>query len=259
MVELHRLTGEAVVSTRHDRPFVVTAASSRRAARPLVALLVVAVATALLVAVNIPSAKAAPEISGKVRAAYGANPPVGGATVRLWSNDSGHPGDLVDSDASDSNGNFTLSPPSAGRYFVQVIHTDFRRGWLADNRYFEPLGGSTRLVSPGADLSPTYAIPTFVTGLIVDQATGNPVAGVRAIALEPATGDELGRATTGPGGRFRITDVVLDDDSLQMRFNGAAVGYESGYFSCVRTVVPTVGDGCGSGLGNIGKIKIQHL
>jgi hypothetical protein len=249
---------EAVVRPRQNRPPARAATADQKLIRLLVGLLAVAMTTALLLAVNARTANAAPEITGKVRAAYGSTPPVSGATVRLWTYDGGEPGTLADTDVTSAHGNFSLVPPSSGRYFLQMVHPDFRRGWLADNKYFEPLGTSTLLVRPGDDVAKTLAIPTFVRGRVVNQANANPVEGVVVTAVEAGTHEFLARDRTNDRGVFRIEDVVPNDDSIELRFNGSDVGYESGWASCFHTVVPTSGEGCGVGLGAIGTWRIER-
>jgi len=68
----------------------------------------------------------------------------------------------------------------------------------------------------------------------------------------------LGHDKTGPAGHFRIDGLSADDEELDVRANGTAVGYETGWFGCNRTIVQSWGNACSWGQGRHGTFRIQR-
>jgi len=99
----------------------------------------------------------------------------------------------------------------------------------------------------------------FFAGTLVNPKTGNPVKGVTVKVFRINTDTQLGHATTGPEGHFRIDGLSAADEELDVRANGRAVSYETGWFGCNRTIVQSWGAACSWGQGRQGTFKIQHL
>ena len=69
----------------------------------------------------------------------------------------------------------------------------------------------------------------------------------------------LGRRESGAKGRFRIKGLPAADEELEVRVNGSAVGYESGWVGCAHNVVPSWAEACSDGQGRQTRFRIQHL
>ena len=69
----------------------------------------------------------------------------------------------------------------------------------------------------------------------------------------------VGQDKTGPEGRFRIDGLSADDEELDVRVNGSAVHYETGWVGCNHNVVPSWGDACSYGQGRQTPFRVQHL
>jgi len=99
----------------------------------------------------------------------------------------------------------------------------------------------------------------FFSGKLVDPATGNPVKGVTVKVFRINTDHLLGQDRSGPAGRFRIEGLLTADEELDVRVNGSAVHYETGWVGCNHHVVPSFGDACTYGQGHQTPFRIQHL
>jgi len=99
----------------------------------------------------------------------------------------------------------------------------------------------------------------YFSGRLIDPATGDPVGGATVKLFRINTDDLLGRAKSGPAGRFRIEGLSADDEELDVRVNGSAVEYETGWVGCHHNVVPSWGAACSFGQGWHSAFKIQHL
>jgi hypothetical protein len=99
----------------------------------------------------------------------------------------------------------------------------------------------------------------FFAGKLVNPATGNPVKGVTVKVFRINTDTLLGQDKSGPAGRFRIDGLTAADEELDVRVNGSAVHYETGWVGCNHQVVPSFGDACTYGHGRQTPFKIQHL
>jgi len=99
----------------------------------------------------------------------------------------------------------------------------------------------------------------FFAGRLINPATGNPVKGVTVKVFRINTDHLLGQAKSGPEGRFRIDGLSAADEELDVRVNGSAVSYETGWVGCNHQVVPTWGDACSYGQGRQTPFKVQHL
>jgi hypothetical protein len=49
----------------------------------------------------------------------------------------------------------------------------------------------------------------------------------------------------------------LHEDEYAVKFNGARLGYETGFLGCGRGVVPTWGEACSFGTGPVGKARLE--
>ena len=100
----------------------------------------------------------------------------------------------------------------------------------------------------------------FFAGKLVDPKTGDPVKGVTVKVFRINTDTLLGQDKTGSVGRFRIDGLAAADEELDVRANGRAVDYESGWFGCAHTVVHSWGAACSFGQGRQATaFRIQHL
>ncbi|KAA1415345.1 hypothetical protein F0U44_21930 [Nocardioides humilatus] len=117
--------------------------------------------------------------------------------------------------------------------------------------------GSSASAAPAA-VSRTAGTPTFVSGTVVNAATGNELRGIVVTVRDvDARGTVIGRDTTDINGHFRIP---VDVEELAVRVNGEARGYETGWVTCSpHRVVPTWGQACSQGATRLGRVKLDHL
>jgi hypothetical protein len=99
----------------------------------------------------------------------------------------------------------------------------------------------------------------FFAGRLINPATGNPVKGATVKVFRINTDTLLGSDKSGPAGRFRIDGLSADDEELDVRVNGSAVHYETGWVGCAHNVVPSWGAACSYGQGRQTPFKLQHL
>ena len=99
----------------------------------------------------------------------------------------------------------------------------------------------------------------FFAGKLINPATGNPVKGATVKVFRINTDHLLGSDKTGSEGRFRIEGLSADDEELDVRVNGSAVHYETGWVGCNHNVVPSWPDACSFGQGRQTPFKVQHL
>lgn len=99
----------------------------------------------------------------------------------------------------------------------------------------------------------------FFAGRLIDPATGDPVGGVTVKVFRINTDTLLGRTRSGPAGRFRIDGLPDSEEELDVRVNGSAVDYETGWVGCAHNVVPSWAAACSFGQGRQTPFKIQHL
>jgi len=111
--------------------------------------------------------------------------------------------------------------------------------------------------------APTQAGTTrssgFFAGRLINPATGNPVKGATVKVFEINTDNLLGQAKSGSEGRFRIDGLSAADEELDVRVNGSAVHYETGWVGCAHKVVPSGGAACSFGQGRQTPFKVHHL
>jgi hypothetical protein len=99
----------------------------------------------------------------------------------------------------------------------------------------------------------------FFSGKLVNPATGNPVKGVTVKVFRINTDHLLGQDKSGAAGRFRIDGLLAEDEELDVRVNGSAVHYETGWVGCNHNVVPSFGDACTFPQGHQTPFRVQHL
>jgi hypothetical protein len=112
--------------------------------------------------------------------------------------------------------------------------------------------------------APTHAATAraddgFIAGKVVKQATKNPIKGVTVKVFRINTDTLLGSDVTGSEGRYRINGLSADDEELDVRVNGRAVHYETGWVACNNRVVQTWADACSHGQGRQDPFLLQHL
>ena len=96
-------------------------------------------------------------------------------------------------------------------------------------------------------------------GRMINPATGNPVTGVTVKVFEINTDNLLGQDKSGSAGYYRIDGLPAADEELDVRINGSAVRYETGWVGCHHNVVPSWGSACSFPQGRQSAIKVQHL
>jgi hypothetical protein len=99
----------------------------------------------------------------------------------------------------------------------------------------------------------------FIAGKVVNQASGNPIGGVTVKVFRINTDTLLGSDKTGSEGRYRINGLSADDEELDVRVNGRAVHYETGWVACNNRVVQSWGAACSHGQGRQDLFLLQHL
>jgi len=141
--------------------------------------------------------------------------------------------------------------------FVARMNATARTLGMRNTRYTDPSGYDDATVSTAADqvllVERAMRLPVFASIVATPIAT-LPVAGV-----VHNTDTLLGSDVTGSEGRYRIDGLSADDEELDVRVNGRAVHYETGWVACNMKVVPSWGDACSHGQGRQDPILIQHL
>jgi hypothetical protein len=99
----------------------------------------------------------------------------------------------------------------------------------------------------------------FFSGKLINPATGNAVKGATVKVFRINTDTLLGQAKSGSAGRFRIDGLDAADEELDVRVNGRAVHYETGWVGCAHNVVPSFGAACTFPQGRQTPFKLQHL
>jgi hypothetical protein len=236
----------------------------RRLALLLAAFLGFSAVTVVVVAGSQP-ATAAGLLQGRLASAVDNDLFLPGATVNLRTVTESGPGVVVDTDTTDSDGRFALDagPTPDDEYYVQVTLNNYRGGYVGgavdDDNYVQFDASFAATYSPGVNLGRVFIVPSFIRGVLINAATGARVPNVK-VSVRP--GDDLtkpeGVDFTNAKGVFKVKDIECEDDCA-LYFLGHPQHYENGYWSCARTVVPTWGDACASSLGNIGRVRIDHL
>jgi hypothetical protein len=99
----------------------------------------------------------------------------------------------------------------------------------------------------------------FIAGRVLNQANNKPIKGVTVKVFRINTDTLLGSDVTGSEGRYRINGLSADDEELDIRVNGRAVHFESGWVACNNHVVPSWGDACSHSQGRQDPFLLQHL
>jgi hypothetical protein len=111
--------------------------------------------------------------------------------------------------------------------------------------------------------APTHAAARsdtgFFAGTVVNQANGNPVKGVTVKVFRINSDTLLGSDKTGSEGRYRIDGLSAGDEELDVRVNGRAVHFETGWVGCTNKVVQSWGASCSHGQGRQSPFLLQHL
>jgi hypothetical protein len=135
---------------------------------------------------------------------------------------------------------------------------------LTSRRAAALLAGAALTVPALSFQAPSHAATArtddgFFAGKVIAQVTKKPVKGVTVKVFRINTDTLLGSDVTGSEGRYRIDGLSADDEELDVRVNGRAVHYETGWVACNMKVVPSWGDACSHGQGRQDPILIQHL
>ncbi|MDZ5622234.1 transthyretin-like family protein [Nocardioides bizhenqiangii] len=228
--------------------------------RRIVSVLVLAVVAALFHAVAPPQATAGAVIRGQV-VQYGGTP-MANTTVRLYEDDGGAPGVLVDTVTTEDDGEFVLSPSLDTPHWVEVVRNSRVQGGFVSDRptgpsYVEFDVADATPVDPGDLLGRVLAAPSFISGTVVNAATGNRLRGINVSTRDAQhLGVVLDADVTDVNGFFRIP--IFGED-FGLRVNGGARGFENGWRACNGGVVPTWGEACASPIGRIGRVRLDRL
>jgi len=210
-------------------------------------------------------AAAAGLLKGKLASSADTDLFLPGATVSLRTVTETGPGTVVDTDTSDADGRFALDagPTPDDEYYVEVTLAQYRHGFVGgppgDVNYVQFDAGFASTYSPDANLGKVLVVPAFIRGVLVNPATGRRVPNVKVAARSDNDASQFeGSDTTNANGVFKIKGIECEDDCY-LKFAGSPQGYENGFRACPGTVVATFADACASPLGNIGKVRIDHL
>jgi hypothetical protein len=121
------------------------------------------------------------------------------------------------------------------------------------------LGLSTLSTTAPADAHASHRDAGFFSGKLVNPANGKPVKGATVKVFRINTDDLLGQDVSGSAGRFRIEGLTNADEELDVRVNGSAVRFETGWVGCNHNVVPSWGAACSFGQGHQTPFHLQHL
>lgn len=126
------------------------------------------------------------------------------------------------------------------------------------------LGLMTLSLAGSAHADPTAAGSAhrdagFFSGTLVNPRTDKPVKGATVKVFRINTDHLLGQDVSGSAGRFRIEGLSDADEELDVRVNGSAVHYETGWVGCNHAVVPSWADACSFGQGHQTPFRLQHL
>lgn len=229
------------------------------------ALLASAALTVGVLAASSPSS-AAGLLTGRLVDSTGGHPSVVGATVKLRTVTETGPGTVVDTDTTNSAGEFALNagPSPDDEYYVQVVAGTYQGGYVggapgAAINWVEAIAENGATYSPDAAIGKIYDNPAFIQGRLIDATTKKPVKNVKVTARSANDIAQVeGSDVTNARGVFRITGLECEDDCY-LKFAGAPQGYEIGFRSCPGGVVADWGDACASPIGLIGKVRIEHL
>lgn len=228
--------------------------------------LLVCLVVSLLVAVGLTAAAtpsyAALAITGRLVDAT-TGEPVSGVTVRLRmpAADGPAPGGVFDTDTTGASGAFSLEGPAHGRFYVQVVPGRYQSGYVGGHpRYAQPGLDDAGSFESGTKLGKVRVNPAFITGVVVDAVTKDPVRGAKVSARTFSDPNEVEATdSTDRAGRFRLTGITFEDDGY-LKINGSGVGHETGYVACSLAVVESFENACASPLGVItGKIRLESL
>ncbi len=213
---------------------------------------------------QIPAANAADPLTGRlVDGTVGSHPGVANMTIQLREVTSSGVGPVVDSDVTNSTGAFSLDagPSPDDEYYVRVVAGNYQGGYVggASPAVVQPTPGFATTYGPHAHVGPVWANPAFIRGIVVNAATGNPVAGARVTSRDSADITTVeGLDVTNSNGVFRVTGITCED-SCALKINGSSIGYETGFRACGGTVVATWGAACASPIGRIGNVRLDRL
>jgi hypothetical protein len=119
--------------------------------------------------------------------------------------------------------------------------------------------GLTLQAPAGAHQPARAGTDGFFAGKLLDRATAKPIKGATVRVFRINTDTLLGHAVSGAEGRFRIDGLSADDEELDVRVNGSAVKYESGWVGCAHTIVRSWGAACSFGQGRQTPFRVRHL
>jgi len=190
----------------------------------------------------------------------GSSRAVPGARVTLYAQDA--PEQAVGSVLARRDGSFTVTTPRGDSvvYLVKVTGPTILDGWVG-----APTGGDPGL-QPMRSLADAYpvgaigsidAVDDWISGVVVDDSTADPIAGVVVTARDVEdTGQIRARAVTDALGQFRLERV--GDVEVALRLDAPQVKYVDGYLGCDGTVardwVPT----CPTATGNVDWISMAR-
>jgi hypothetical protein len=180
--------------------------------------------------------------------------PVKGQRVRLLHVTRTGPGKVVATTTTNEDGLFSLIGRRGHSYYVQLVAgRGYQRGYVGTAKplYFVARAGRARPWSHRAKLGKIRAWPSTISGTVVDDDTGLPVAGAVVTAHRAVKPGALATATTRADGTFRLAGIDFERDGY-LRVDGSSVGHESGYVTCVLEVTSDPEAACSTPLGHLG-------
>lgn len=188
----------------------------------------------------------------------GSSRAVPGARVTIYAQDA--PKQAVASVLARRDGSFTVATPRGDSvaYFVEVSGETILDGWVG-----APTGGDPGL-QPMRSLADVYrvgaigsidAVDDWITGVVVDDSTADPIAGVVVTARDVEdTGQIRARAVTDAKGQFRLSHV--GDVEVALRLDAPKSTYVDGYLGCDGTVAGAWVPSCPTSTGNVDWISL---
>ncbi len=117
------------------------------------------------------------------------------------------------------------------------------------------LAGAVSAPAGAAPLPLVDEVGGTVSGQLVDSTSGRPARFVLVIAYQEDYSTVIGATLTSRDGSFALE---VPDEELALRFVPIFRRYERGWLACDKTVVPTTGESCTTGPGDLGPIQLDR-